>query len=101
MEGRYFMTPSIGRTSTHSRERIPPALNGNDEARLNRPDSSQRSRWPWVKRQQKAFGHATIRQNASHDCSDVIKDARQRGAGHWPFEFNRHSANLNPRFRAM
>jgi hypothetical protein len=76
------MTPSIDRTSTHSRERIPPARNGNDEARLNRSDSSQRSRWQRVKRQQKAFGRATIRQNASQDRSDVIKDARQRGAGH-------------------
>ena len=76
------MTPSIGRTSTHSRERIPPAHYGNDEARLNRPDSSQISSRPRAKPQQKAFGRATIRHNASYDRSDAIKNARQRGAGH-------------------
>jgi len=76
------MTPSIGRTSTHSRRPIPPARGGNAKARLSRSDSSQRSRWPRVKRQQKAFGHATIRHNNSHDRSDAIKNARKHDTGH-------------------
>jgi hypothetical protein len=77
------MTPSIGRTSTYSRERIPPARGGNDKTRLNRPDPSKISRWPRVTRQQKAFGHATIRHNASHDRSDVLANAPRHGAKHF------------------